>query len=226
MPPPTTTAAHPLWDLPTRLFHWALVALFCCAWLSHELGLIEVHFYTGYALLTLLLFRIIWGLVGSRHSRFADFVRGPAAIRRYLRNGDSPGPGHNPLGALSVVATLLLLLTQALSGLFNADDEGNQAPYHHLLSETTANRVGELHQTLFDVLLALIALHLLAIAFYVLRRRMPLIRAMIAGKAPGKQGEVAPVPIWWALLLILVCAGAVGALVWLAPEPQIQQLYF
>ena len=214
------TPAYPLWDLPTRLFHWLLVLGFLSAWGSYELGLIEVHFYVGYSLLGLLLFRIGWGLFGSAHARFSDFLRGPGAVIRYLKDGSSPTPGHNPLGGWSVLLMLLLLLGQTISGLFNANDSGSEAPYHHLLSGSLADLTGELHESLFDVLLALVGLHLLAIAFYSLLRHQPLIAAMWRGQAPGKQGKAPPVPVWRAIVIALLSAALVVGLVLLAPEPE------
>lgn len=210
---------YPVWDLPTRLFHWVLVANFLVSWLSFELGRMQVHLYSGYALLALVLFRITWGFAGSRHSRFSDFVRRPAAVMRYLRDGINPTPGHNPLGGWSVLALLGLLLAQGISGLFNADTEGTRAPYHHLLSEQQANAVGLIHQLVFDALLVLVALHLLAVAFHIRFRNEPLLVAMIRGGADNKNGEAAPVSWGRALTVFILCAGVVSALVYYAPKP-------
>ncbi len=210
---------YPVWDIPTRLFHWALASNFLVSWLSFEMGRMQVHLYAGYTMLSLLLFRIAWGFLGSRHSRFSDFVRGPAAALRYLRNGTNPTPGHNPLGGWSVLALLGLLLAQGVSGLFNADTEGTRAPYHHLLSEQQANWVGLVHQRVFDALLVLVALHLLAVAFHTRFRNEPLLAAMIRGHASKKNGEAAPVSWGRALTVMLLSAGAVTALVYYAPRP-------
>lgn len=217
---PSPSKPNPVWDLPTRLFHWSLVATFATAWASFELGAIEVHFYAGYSLLTLVLFRLCWGFIGSRHSRFGDFLRGPRTLRRYLKEGVSPTPGHNPLGGLAVIALLSLLLVQGVSGLFNADDEGSEAPYFHLLSESSANLVGEVHETAFDLLLIVVGLHLAAIAFYTLVKRQGVIRAMLAGTAPDRKGEGPPVDNRRAFVAILLCAGLIAAVVALAPQPE------
>jgi cytochrome b len=216
----TYYAPYPVWDLPTRLFHWLLVVNFAACWATQELGWIVWHFYAGYSLLTLVLFRLAWGLIGSRHSRFSDFLRGPRGIREYLREGISTTPGHNPLGALSVIAMLGLLLVQAATGLFNADDQGNQAPYYHLLSESVANLVGETHVVIFNVSLGLIGLHLLAIVYYRLTQGPSMLLAMLRGRAQNKNGRYPPVSTWRALAVLLLCAGAVTALVMLAPKPQ------
>jgi len=210
---------YPVWDVPTRLFHWLLVINFLVSWVSFELARMQVHLYAGYTMLALVLFRIVWGFLGSHHSRFSDFVRGPGAAMRYLRDGISPTPGHNPLGGWSVLALLGLLMVQAISGLFNADTEGTRAPYHHLLSEEQGNWVGLIHQLVFDALLVLVALHLLAIAFHTRYKNEPLLAAMIRGRAIDKNGEAAPVSWGRALTVIILCAGAVTALVYYAPKP-------
>jgi len=215
----------PVWDLPTRLFHWLLVVAFAASWLTHELGEIDWHFYAGYSLLGLLLFRLAWGFVGSAHARFADFIPTPASLIRYLRNGTSTSPGHNPLGALSVMTLLLLLLAQVISGLFNADDEGNQGPYHALLPDGWADSVGSWHGLLFDALLAMLALHLAAIAYYQFIRKQPLIGAMITGYKPDQNGKRPPVTLRRALSVLLVCGLTVGAILYFAPEIETEQFF-
>lgn len=217
---PIKYAPYPLWDLPTRMFHWLLAIDFGVCWATQELGWIDLHFYAGYSLLTLLLFRVCWGLVGSPHSRFSDFLPGMKGIHDYLRGGVSPTPGHNPLGALSVLVMLGLLLVQVATGLFNADDEGNRAPYFHLLSKATANLVGEVHAATFNILLGLIGLHLLAIGYYRLTQGPAMLLAMVRGHGENKNGKHPPVSNWRALVVLLLCAGAVTALVVLAPKPK------
>jgi cytochrome b len=118
-----------------------------------------------------------------------------------------------------------LLLAQAVSGLFNADTEGTRAPYHHLLSEQQANWIGLVHQLVFDALLVLVALHLLAVAFHTRFRNEPLLAAMIRGRATNKNGEAAPLSWGRALTVMLVSAGAVAALVYYAPKPPVA-VYF
>ncbi|HEX7929290.1 MAG TPA: cytochrome b/b6 domain-containing protein, partial [Sphingomicrobium sp.] len=113
----------PIWDLPVRLFHWVLVGLIAFAWWSAEYHYDDLHIWSGIAVLTLLIFRILWGFFGSSTARFANFVRGPRAVFGYLR-GDWRGVGHNPLGALSVVALLGLVSLQVGLGLFASDEDG------------------------------------------------------------------------------------------------------
>ena len=122
---------YPLWDIPTRVFHWTLVAAVALAWWSAEQERYDIHEWTGYTVLVLVVSRIVWGVVGSVHSRFTDFVAGPGRVRAYLQGQGSPTPGHNPLGGWSVLALLTLLLLQAVSGLFNSDDVLFSGPLYY-----------------------------------------------------------------------------------------------
>lgn len=177
-----------VWDLPVRICHWLLVLLVPAAWASAEFGDVAKtqHEIVGLTLLGVVLFRLVWGLVGSRTARFASFVRGPKAILAYARGLFSkeaePVVGHNPLGALSVLALLAALLAQAGTGLFTDDDVLAQGPLRHLVSYDTARALTSIHHTIFDGLLALITLHLLAVLFYALVRRQNLVGPMITGR--------------------------------------------
>ena len=156
----------PIWDLPTRLFHWVLAGLVGFSWWTAETHRDDLHIWSGVAVLTLLIFRILWGFVGSSTARFANFVRGPRAVFGYLR-GEWKGIGHNPLGAISVIVLLGLLIVQVCLGLISSDDDGLvEGPLAPLVSSATSEWAVDLHETLFNVLLALIALHLAAILFY------------------------------------------------------------
>lgn len=180
-----------VWDLPVRLFHWTLVALVAALWASGEFGELDIHMQLGTGALALVLFRLAWGIVGSRTARFADFVRGPAAILAYLRTFDHGRIGHNPLGALSVLALLALVLAQAGSGLFTSDDIFTDAPLTHLVSAKTVSLMSSIHRIGFKVLLAVIGLHLAAIAYYRFVKKDDLIRPMITGRkaAPPETAE-------------------------------------
>ena len=179
---PATSAV--VWDLPIRLFHWLIVVAIGVSWWSAEYRLMNVHRYSGYALLGLLIFRIYWGFVGSATARFGQFVRGPGAIARYIKEpGSHTAPGHNPLGGYSVVAMLVLLVAQVTIGLFVTDIDGLESgPLSHLVSFETSRVLADAHEIIFNVLLTLIALHVAAILFYLFARRMNLIGAMITGK--------------------------------------------
>ena len=196
-----------VWDLPTRLFHWSLVALIAFSWWSGKNDRVELHIWSGYAVLTLLIFRLLWGFFGSSTARFANFVRGPRAVLGYLR-GQWRGTGHTPLGALSVIALLLLLFAQVVLGLFNTDDDGlNGGPLAHLISFDASETVNELHFGLFDVVLVFIALHTAAIVFYRVALGKRLTQPMITGVAElDPEAEPMRPAKWWVALLCLVAA--------------------
>lgn len=206
-----------VWDLPTRLFHWALAVLVGLSFASAKVGgaWIQWHFYSGYAILTLITFRLLWGFAGTRYARFANFVRGPRAIAAYLRSRPTL-PGHNPLGALSVVAMLLCLLVQASSGLFATDDIASEGPLTKLVSNSTAALLTRIHRWNEKVLLALTALHLAAVFYYLLARRRNLIVPMLTGNqqahgAPAARDDDAMRVR--AAVLLAVAAGLVAYLV-------------
>jgi cytochrome b len=192
-----------IWDLPTRLFHWAIVLLMPALWWTGEEHLRDWHFLLGEIALGLILFRLSWGLFGSSTARFAGFVRGPRAILAYLRGREPAGVGHNPLGALSVLALLLLLSTVIGLGLFAIDEDGlDPAPLAHFVSYDSARILAERHEQLFWILVGLIGLHVAAILYYLLVRRDNLVTPMITGRREGAAGGAAMigVPLWRFLL--------------------------
>lgn len=207
------TAEVAIWDLPIRLFHWLLVALIGLSWWSAENHFDDIHIWSGIAVLTLLLFRILWGFFGSSTARFASFVRGPKGVVGYLQ-GTWKGIGHNPLGALSVIALLGVVGIQVGLGLFASDEDGlMQGPLANLIGFDAQEAVAELHEDLFNVLLVLAALHVAAIIFYRMRGKK-LLRPMITGRGeihggiePMRPGK------WWAALLCL--AVAIGISRWI-----------
>jgi cytochrome b len=208
-----------IWDLPTRLFHWSLVPLIAAAWWTQEQDDSELHARIGYAVLTLLLFRLAWGFVGSDTSRFASFIRGPRSAILYLRElfGSAPAAGHvghNPVGGYSVASMLLCLAIQTGTGLFLYDDEFFWGPLNDLVSQDTAEFLHEVHELNFNLLLALIALHIAAILFYRFGKGHHLVWPMISGKAelPGGTARPRIANPWLALPLLLVSAGLVFAL--------------
>lgn len=205
-----------VWDHATRLFHWVLVAAVATLWASGELGSLELHMVLGVWVLGLLLFRLVWGFVGSPTSRFSHFVRGPAAIRDYLaaaRTGAVRSVGHNPLGALSVLALLGLLTAQAVTGLFTTDDIFTNGPLNHLVSSKTGAVLSTLHRLGGKLVLLLVFVHLSAVAFYTLVKKDDMIRAMITGtkRVPaGVDGIRFAHPLLALAALVLAC-GAVWA---------------
>jgi cytochrome b len=185
----------PVWDLPVRLFHWSVVAFLALSWWTARNGFDRVHFWSGYALLFLLVFRILWGFAGSSTARFATFVRGPAAVAAYLRRGQDEQAGHSPVGALSVLAMLLALLVQISTGLIQIDDDDFvEGPLSGLVGYDAALLAHDVHEASFNILLGLIALHLLAIGYYRLVRGRSLVRPMVTGRAVLPEGAVPMTP--------------------------------
>jgi cytochrome b len=207
---PTIQGAS-LWDLPIRMFHWLLVALLGFSWWSGEEHLIEWHRLSGLTILALLLFRLYWGLVGSPTARFGRFVRGPRAVLAYVRGNDStPGPGHNPLGGWSVVAMLVVLFTMVGAGLFAVDVDGLESgPLADYVSFEQGRLAAEIHGVVFNVLLGLVALHLLAIVFYLVRGKN-LTAQMITGRsrAPYAEAQASDQARPWLWKAVLGAGGA------------------
>ncbi|MEA3298889.1 MAG: cytochrome b/b6 domain-containing protein [Pseudomonadota bacterium] len=174
-----------IWDLPIRIFHWLLPLLLGFSWYSAENRLMDWHRYSGYGILGLLSFRLCWGLWGSHTARFSSFVKSPARVLAYARGGGQ-GPsgfaGHNPLGGWSVVALLLLLAAQVGSGLFAVDVDGLESgPLSYLVSFDGGRWLANVHGVSFNILLALVTVHLLAILWYEGVRKERLVLPMVHG---------------------------------------------
>lgn len=210
---------HPLWDIPTRVFHWLIVCLVPLAWWSAEQERYDLHQWTGCSVLVLVFSRILWGFLGSRHARFADFLVGPTAVWAYLRRRGAASAGHNPLGGWSVLLLLTLLLLQAGSGLFNADDVLFSGPLYYAASTGFRDAMGVVHEVSFNALLALISLHILAVLYHQLRLREKLLQAMLRGSAAGREGQQAPVPWWRAAVIVALVATALWWGLAQAPQP-------
>lgn len=183
-----TTMLHTvrIWDLPTRLFHWSLAASTIAMIVSAKIGgnAMIWHLRLGHVVLALLLFRLVWGLVGGHWSRFRSFLYTPRQLLDYLRGQQRPAhsAGHSPLGALSVFAMLAVLLAQAVTGLFSDDAIFYAGPLSRLVPADVVDSATRWHAELGQyLLLALLGLHLLAIAWYTFARRRPLVRAMVNG---------------------------------------------
>lgn len=202
-----------VWDVPTRLFHWLLVVLFGAMWWSGEQGELMLHTRLGAGLLVLVVFRVLWGLWGSETARFGNFVRGPAVIAAYLRGEPQAYAGHNPLGALMVLAMLAALLLQLGLGLFALDTDSYlyDGPLAKLLDSELAEQISNWHGAWFNVLLLLVVVHVLAIAAYRFLRGENLVRAMLTGSKLRTTGIRVPVmrSAWLALLLLAVAAALV-----------------
>lgn len=177
-----------LWDPALRLFHWALVVCVAAAWGLGKFGpnVMTLHFYFGYAVIGLLGFRLLWGFFGPAPARFSHFFPWPRVLFAYLaqlgQRAPSYWPGHNPVGALSVFALLAVLIVQVTTGLFaDPDDFINVGPLSHLAGGETVRAATKWHNLVAWAVLALVALHLAAIAFYRLWKREDLVRPMITG---------------------------------------------
>jgi len=178
-----------VWDLPTRLFHWFLVACIIGSVATSQIGgnAMIWHFRFGFAIATLLLFRLAWGVVGGRWSRFASFLYSPATVVRYLRGEGRPehSVGHNPLGAGSVFALLVLLIAQVSTGVISDDEIAAVGPFAMFVSNATVSSATTYHTSYGKfALIALIVLHLAAIAYYYFAKRDNLIKPMLSGNKP------------------------------------------
>ena len=210
-----------IWDWPIRLFHWLLAILVVVSWSTAEIGgnAMQYHMWSGYAILSVVLFRISWGFVGSDSARFAHFLRGPRAVFGYLRNWFTPHYrpvlGHNPLGGWSVAALVLALLFQASTGLFSNDDIATEGPLYHLVSKAASDLFTQLHGTSFNILLALIGLHVAAIILYWVKHRENLLTPMLTGDKTVDAGtpEFKQSSAWLALALVIAAAGVVYGIV-------------
>lgn len=216
-----------VWDLPTRCFHWALTMSVVGLIATGNIGgnAMVWHMRLGYTVLALLAFRVMWGWVGGHWSRFAQFPLGPRSLWAYLRGDRSPRLrlGHNPLGSWSVLAMLLALTLQAISGLFADDEIAFFGPLTALASSDTVHMATWYHKQVGRwAVLGLVALHLLALVYHAGLRREPLVRAMFNGDKAAPNGEFANTSgsednarsRTLALALFVVCAFAVTALVW------------
>ncbi len=213
-----------VWDLPTRAFHWTLAVTVLVAVVSGQVGgnWIDWHARCGLLAVGLVVFRLVWGVVGSTYARFAQFFPTPARIRAYLA-GDWQGEGHNPLGAASVFALLGLLTVQILTGLFANDDIAFTGPLYELVGKELSNRLTGWHLLVADVLLVLVGLHVAAIMFYAHVKKQNLVKPMLTGRKLGARGESArgggPLALVLALLLALAAVYAASG-AWLpAPPP-------
>lgn len=209
-----------VWDGWVRLFHWGAVGCMAVSYLSAQREAWGLHYLSGYTLLTLLLFRIAWGLVGSENARFARFLRAPGAALRHLshlfRREADTAVTHNAAGGWMVVVLMALLLAQAVSGLFTNHDVGmtysQHGPLANAVSEAASARMSALHLSLFNWLLAAVALHVAAVLVYRLFKGQELVGPMVTGAKRLPEGVAAPRHGSAVLALALLAAAA--GLVW------------
>jgi cytochrome b len=175
-----------VWDAPTRLFHWSIVVLIFVSWLSADQGYMKVHLWSGLTLLVLLLFRIGWGFAGATTARFSNFLHSPGRVMAYVKTvlGEERQlhAGHNPAGGLMVAVLLLALLAQALTGLVANDGLKFSGPLALQVSVDQSDQLTQIHGAIFNFMLVLIWLHLVAIGFYLLVKGENLVGPMVTGK--------------------------------------------
>ncbi|WP_439590440.1 cytochrome b/b6 domain-containing protein [Hydrogenophaga sp.] len=211
-----------VWDLPTRLFHWLLAACVIGLVITGSVGgnWMNWHLRLGYAVLTLLLFRLVWGFVGGHWSRFASFLYSPSSLVAYLRGQSRPEheAGHSPLGALSVFGLLLILAIQVASGLMSDDEIAVSGPLTRFVSGDTVSLATGYHTEVGKfIVIALVVLHVLAILFYKLVRKQSLVRPMVVGDkqlaTPVRPARDTTGTRLLALVVLLLCGAAVNWLV-------------
>lgn len=207
-----------VWDLPLRIFHWVLAALVCFSVLIAEFGdldTMEWHFYSGYTVLALLLFRFAWGFTGTHYARFSQFLTSIGAALSYLRHFPSAPvtAGHNPAGGWMVLVMLFALLAQASLGLFSTDDILYEGPLAHWVSAFWQDKATYLHHLGSKLILLLVALHLLAIAAHRIVKGESLISAMWHGRKTGIGTSIQSQRLPLAGLLMAIAALAIGWLV-------------
>ncbi|MFY8106780.1 MAG: cytochrome b/b6 domain-containing protein [Elstera sp.] len=209
-----------IWDLPTRLFHWLLALLILAAFLSDDNR--ELHERIGTLILVLIVFRLIWGVVGGRYARFRSFLRGPRAVLAHVEEMRQPNPpqhiGHNAAGGWMVILLLLLVLVQAGLGLFSNDLITYSGPLSGLISDGLSERLTSAHKLLSNVILAAIALHVGAVAVYFLWKKQNLVWPMLTGRrADLNEADLPPLrarapSLFRALAAVIVAIAVVGGL--------------
>lgn len=211
-----------VWDLPTRLFHWVLVILTATSFATGKAGgnWMLYHEWCGEAILALLVFRIVWGFIGSTPSRFFTFLAGPSAVLQYastlFRREPDHSVSHNPLGGWSVAAMILMLFVQAGTGLFANDDIATEGPLYAWVGKALSNRLTSIHLLNQEVIIILVAIHTAAVLFHLVYKGENLITPMITGVKPCRKDSckgITQEPLWLAALVAILAAGGVCLLV-------------
>jgi len=178
-----------VWDPSIRLFHWTMVLLLGGLWLTGEISAVYIHQFLGFALLALVVYRILWGFFGTRYARFSEFIRSPKALISYLpqmlpKVKEQPHLSHNPAGGIAVVAMLILLLGQITTGMLSIDDGFFSGPFVHWIGEDQAESMAEIHEIIFTLLQFIVVVHVAAVLWHQLVKKDPLIPAMVKGQKP------------------------------------------
>jgi cytochrome b len=225
----STDPGRRVWDLPLRCTHWLLALAVCGCWISatYSAAAFSWHEYCGYAVLVLVCFRLLWGIVGTRHARFAAFIRGPRELLRYARSvltasAYRPSVGHNPIGGWVVVAMLLVLLAEAGTGLFANDEIIHTGPFFGWVSGSFSDALTKIHDRTFPVLQAIVGLHILAAALYFLVRHDNLVLPMLTGRKRSdlvpEEEQIRGSRPWLAFGILVALAAALALAIRLAPE--------
>jgi len=203
-----------VWDLPVRLFHWTIVLLILAAWVTQYANWMDLHMWIGEAILSLLLFRIVWGFVGSDTARFTRFLRSPVAALRHLAHLRRREPdreiGHNAAGGWMVLVMLALIGVQAGTGLFSNDDGDTEGPLMHVVSKQQSDWLSHIHYLNFKAIEAVIVLHVLAVVAYAVLKRQNLVWPMVTGRKLMQVGTQSPRlvnPVWALVTLLAACGG-------------------
>jgi cytochrome b len=204
-----------VWDSPIRLFHWAIVVLIFLSWLTQRMSWMELHKLSGYSILTLLLFRLAWGFIGSDTARFSKFLKSPFAALRHLshlhRREADLEIGHNAAGGWMVLAMLAMLLGQVATGLFSNDDISTEGPLADTVSKAQSDWLTHVHSLNFKAIELVILAHVVAVALYYVLKGQNLVRPMITGKKrlPGAMRAPRMTHPALALVVFAIAAGAV-----------------
>lgn len=195
-----------VWDFPVRAFHWMMVILLGALWWSADVGEMSLHQVFAYLLMTLLAFRLVWGVIGSDTAKFTHFLRSPKAVIKYAKDKQKPQSlGHNPLGGYMVILLLSLLAVQLVTGLFATDDIFTEGPFYSYVSSATASTLTWMHKQNFNLILGFAAMHVLAVVIYLVKGEN-LITAMVTGykRVQGELPQPKMARIWLALIVFVV----------------------
>ncbi|MFC3095971.1 cytochrome B [Alteromonas sediminis] len=221
-----------IWDIPVRICHWAIVLLVIAQWVTAELldDAIQWHAWFGYGLLGVVVFRLLWGFIGSRYARFGQFLASPKTVLHYLVatfKGEAPTyTGHNPLGGWMALFLLLVLLVQSITGLFMTDEIFFSAPYFSAVSSDVQSLMNTLHHQAFTVIQIAVLLHVIAALIYVFVKKQPIIKAMVTGKKPTPESGISH-DYWLKLIvsIIVICVLLYLTVVVWPPEQEALWMY-
>ena len=212
-----SSSAWPVWDRPVRFMHWYFPVALGFMWWSGEQGYTLWHSWCGYSLIVIAATRLLWGFVGSYHTRFSTFLKGPKVVVDYLRGRWEVKSGHNPLGGWASLLLVFMVLNQGATGLFTSDDISFEGPLAYWGGQWSST-LSELHHLNWVALQGMVVLHLLAVAFHQGVRKEPMIQGMWRGQSPNYQGEVAPAPVWKALAVLVAMSTLLSGVIALAPQ--------